>query len=297
MGVLKQWLSNNPNSVNAKVVQAAVLLQARQQDQAQKILLDLFERQPDSADVLIAVLEYYKRIGKLEEYIAKLEAERTKHPENRMAVEQLVQIYAQQNRIPEATRVLDATRKAVGEDSDLLYYVGALYARINQRETQEKILLQIVQKDPAYAPASNDLGYTWADRGENLVRAEELIRNAVKSEPDNQSYLDSLGWVLYKRGKFEEARKFLNEAIAPASLPDPVVLDHLGDVLYRLGNRDQAIKQWKRSEQRLKETVSDRDDLKQLKLQLQQKLKQAEANQPVTVAPTVEASNLSPPLK
>ncbi len=297
MPVLKQWLTNNPNSVNAKVVQAAVLLQARQQDQAEKILLDLFERQPDSADVLIAVLEYYKRVGKIDDYIAKLEAERSNHPENRTAIEQLVQIYAQQKHMPEATRVLDAARGAVGEDNDLLYYVGALYARIGQRATQEKILLEIVQKDPAYAPASNDLGYTWADRGENLVRAEELIRNAVKSEPDNQSYLDSLGWVLYKRGKFDEARKFLDEAIAPATLPDPVVLDHLGDVLYRLGHRDEAIKNWKRSQQRLKQTVSERDDLKQLQLQLQQKLKQAEANQPVTVAPTVEASIASPPRK
>jgi len=188
--------------------------------------------------------------------------------------------------------VLDATRTAVAGDSDLMYYVGALYARIEQKDAQEKILQEIVQRDPAYAPASNDLGYTWADRGENLVRAEELIRNAVKAEPDNQSYLDSLGWVLYKRGKFQEARKHLDEAIAPASLPDPVVLDHLGDVLYRLGQRDQAIKQWKRSEQRLGQTISEREDLKQLKLQLQQKLKQAESNQPVTVAPTVEAVNI-----
>jgi Tfp pilus assembly protein PilF len=296
MPVLKQWLANNPNSANARVVQAAVLLQARQQDAAQKILLDLFEHEPDNSDVLNAVAAFYQRIGRTDEFVAKLEAERTRHPENRMAIEQLVAIYSQQKRLPEATRVLDSAKSAVAGDPDLMYYVGALYGRIGQRQTQEQILQEIVDKNPTYAPASNDLGYTWADRGENMSRAENLIRVAVKAEPDNQSYLDSLGWVLYKRGKFEEARQYLDQAIAPASYPDPVVLDHLGDALYRLGRHDDAVKQWKRSQQRLTQMEnSERDDLKQLRLQLQQKIRQADSGQPVNVAPIVEtASNPQP---
>jgi predicted Zn-dependent protease len=286
MPVLKKWVSNNPNSVNAKVVQAAVLLQARQVDRAQQVLLDLFERNPDNGDVLRALADFYKRIGKMDEFKTKLEAERTKHPENRIAMEQLVALYAQQKQTADAIRVLDAARKAVAGDPDLLYYVGGLYGQVEEKKTQEQILQEIVQKTPTFAPASNDLGYTWADRGENLNRAEELVRVALKEEPDNQSYLDSLGWVLYKRAKFDEARKYLDQAIAPASFPDPVVLDHLGDVMYRLGDKPEAIKQWKRSQERLNQTDSEREDLKQLRLQLQQKLRQADANQTVTVAPT-----------
>ncbi len=286
MPVLRKWLSNNPNSVNAKVVQAAVLLQARQADRAQEILVDLFEREPDNGDVLRALADFYKRVGKMDEFITKLEAERTKHPENRIAVEQLVSLYGQQKRTADAVRVLDAARKVVAGDPDLMYYVGGLYGQVDEKKTQEQILQEIVQKTPTFAPASNDLGYTWADRGENLNRAEELVRVALKEEPDNQSYLDSLGWVLYKRAKFDEARKYLDLAIAPATFPDPVVLDHLGDALYRLGDKKEAIKQWKRSQERLNQTDSEREDLKQLRLVLQQKIKQADANQAVTVAPT-----------
>jgi tetratricopeptide (TPR) repeat protein len=288
MAVLQKWLASNPNSVNAKLLQSAVLLQTRHPDEAERILLDLVARDPDNTAVLNAMNAFYVKIGKVEEFIAKLEAERTAHPENRIAIEELVLIYSGQKRLPEAIRVLDAARAAVARDPDLLYYVGSLYTRVGEKKTTEQILSQVVALDPTHAPASNDLGYTWADRGENLPRAEELIRIALKAEPDNQSYLDSLGWALYKRGRFDEARKYLDDAIAPASFPDPIVLDHMGDTLYRLGRRDEAIRHWKRSQERLGQSDGDRDELKQLRLQLQEKLKQAEAGQSVNVAPVAE---------
>ncbi len=289
--VLRKWLSNTPNSIDAHIVQATVLLQARQTDAAKKILLDLFDRHSDNSEVLQVVSAFYQRIGHVDEFIAMLEAERAKHPENRVAIEQLVTLYSLEKRTADAIRVLDATRAAVAGDPDLLYYVGSLYALIDQKQTQEQILEEIVKQSPNYAPANNDLGYAWADRGENLNRAEELVRAAVKQEPDNESFLDSLGWVLYKRGKFAEAKQFLDQAVAPASYPDPVVLDHLGDVLYRLGKKDEALRQWKRSQERLNQiTNTRRDDLAQLRLQLQQKIRQADANQAVTVAPIVAPS-------
>jgi tetratricopeptide (TPR) repeat protein len=112
----------------------------------------------------------------------------------------------------------------------------------------------------------------------------------VQKEPDNQSYLDSLGWVLYKRGRFAEARSALESAIGNASLPDPIVLDHLGDALYRLEKRPEATAQWKRSQDRLGKSGAgdDRDEIKQLRLQLQQKIKQAESGQPVSVSPVAD---------
>ncbi|HSV13717.1 MAG TPA: tetratricopeptide repeat protein, partial [Tepidisphaeraceae bacterium] len=106
----------------------------------------------------------------------------------------------------------------------------------------------------------------------------------------NESFLDSLGWVLYKRGKFTEARKYLEQAVGPAAFPDPVVLDHLADTLYRLSQNADATKLWQRSLKGIGEGEPDRDDLKQLRIQLIQKIKDAEANKPVEVAPTVEGT-------
>lgn len=297
--VLNAWLANDPSSTNAKLLLATVRTQAGQADVAERILLDLFEREPDNGDVLASLNALYGETGRIEQWIGKLEAQRTAHPENRTVVEQLVLLYAAQKRLPEATRTLDGVRPAVARDPDLLYYLASLYTRIGEKQASEQVLEQVVALDPEHAPACNDLGYAWAEEGRNLARAEALVRTAVHKEPDNQSYLDSLGWVLYKRGQYREARAALEEAIGAAALPDPVVLDHLGDTLYRLDLRGDATAQWKRSQERLGRAAApaaagaggndapppEAGETGRLRLQLQQKIRQAESGQPVTVAP------------
>jgi tetratricopeptide (TPR) repeat protein len=267
------------------------MFQAGRNEAAESELLALFRDDPDDPTVLSALHRYYAESRRLEEFISKLEEVRKKHPENREAVEQLVMIYHEQKRLPEALRVLDSAREAAGDDPELLYYLAHVYGRIDQKQVQEQMLARVVEIDPSHPGASNDLGYGWADEGKNLARAEELIRVAVGAEPDNQSYLDSLGWVLYKRGKFAEALVYFERAIGPAARPDPVVLDHMGDVLYQLSRGPDAVKQWKRAEGRLKdmgELARRRDDLKTLGLKLKQKLEQVQGGKPVEVAPVVE---------
>ncbi len=286
--VLQTWLSADPNSENARLLQATVYMQAGKPDAAEQVLLGLQREDPDNMQTLMALQGLYSQTGKLDQFVASLEDRLVKHPENRAVVEMLVRIYSGQKRLTEASRVLDAARGAVGQDTDLLYYIASLYTRIDQKKTTEEILRQVVKLDPKHSAASNDLGYSWADQGEHLDQAERLIRVAVEAEPDNQAFLDSLGWVLYKRGEFDQAHHYLKQAIGEAARPDPVVLDHLADSLYRLDRRDEAVKTWQRSLDRLAGGDDDREDVKQLRLQLMAKLKQAGANQPVTVAPTAE---------
>jgi tetratricopeptide (TPR) repeat protein len=291
--VLRAWLAADPESVKARIIEASIYLQGKQTALAEQSLLKMFERHSDDNELLLALRNLHGVTGKVERYIDLLEAERVRRPDNRAAVAMLVELYAEQKRTGEATRVLDDAQAAVAKDPDLLYYVAHLYTRIGQDGVTEETLAKVVKLDPNHAAASNDLGYSWADKGKNLDRAEQLIRTAVHAEPDNQSFLDSLGWVLYKRSKFAEAAEQLEAAIAPATLPDPVVLDHLGDTLYRLGRAGDAKGQWQRSQQRLAqlqaEGIADSPDRRQLRLELQKKLKQAEDGQPVSVAPVVEA--------
>ena len=121
--------------------------------------------------------------------------------------------------------------------------------RIDQKQKSEQVLAEVLRVDPTHAAACNDLGFSWAEQGMNLDEAEILVRRAVESEPQNASFLDSMGWVLYKLGRFQEAKGFLDRAVdgaLPASEVDPVVLDHRGDVQYRLGDRLAAGTDWTR---------------------------------------------------
>jgi tetratricopeptide (TPR) repeat protein len=207
--VMKAWIAADPDNLSARLKEASIYLAGGQTATGEKLLLRLFEHNADNPELLAMMRRTFAAAGKTNQLIDLLEQERTRRPDNRAAVAVLVDLYADQNRTGEAARVLDAARDAAVRDPDVLYYIAGLYSRIGQDDVTEQTLAEVVQIDPQHAAASNDLGYGYADKGKNLDRAEQLIRVAVQAEPDNQSYLDSLGWVLYKRSKFDEARQQL----------------------------------------------------------------------------------------
>lgn len=118
---------------------------------------------------------------------------------------------------------------------------------INGNLTEAKEWLeQVLDEFPEDTSAQNDLGYLWADEGINLDRALEMIQNAVAAEPDNPAYRDSLGWVLYRLERYEEALIEMQKA-ADTEEPDGVILDHLGDVYLGLGNLEKARESWQQA--------------------------------------------------
>jgi Tfp pilus assembly protein PilF len=92
---------------------------------------------------------------------------------------------------------------------------------------------------------NNDVAYAWIDRGVRMQEAERMIRYAVSTQPTQTAYLDTYGWLLYKKGQFAEAKKWMLRAVGAVSEADPVILDHLGDCFWRLGERSNAIEYWK----------------------------------------------------
>jgi tetratricopeptide (TPR) repeat protein len=104
--------------------------------------------------------------------------------------------------------------------------------------------------------ALNNLGYNLADQGRKLAEAEEMVRRAVELDRDERAragiaqaesaaYLDSLGWVLFRKGNLAEAREYLAKAADLSDgAADPTVWDHLGDVCFRLGEKAKAKEAW-----------------------------------------------------
>jgi tetratricopeptide (TPR) repeat protein len=143
------------------------------------------------------------------------------------------------------------------------YTLSNVYAAAKQYGKSEEQLRLILQEFPDDATANNDLGYLMADQNRNLEEAERLIRNAVAldeaekknnqrmgadDDKPNAAYIDSLGWVLFRRGKLKEARQEMERAVGlPEGAGDPVVWDHLGDVYFRLGETAQARTSWQKA--------------------------------------------------
>lgn len=173
------------------------------------------------------------------------------------------------------------------------YYRQAQIAanRMDDAQRAEKLLLKTLEADPEHAPASNDLGYTWAEQGRNLARAERLIRQAVRVNPRHGSYIDSLGWVLYKRGRFDEAAAHLQRAVRMIGGQHPVVQDHLADALWRLGRTDAAVETWRQARDVIVEAGDDADtQMKQLLPLIRGKLKAVERGDRPEVAPIAEGA-------
>lgn len=132
-------------------------------------------------------------------------------------------------------------------DHRFYYQVGSMLERAGRFDDAVAALEQSLNLKPDFDESLNHLGYMWAERGENLQLAHDMIQQAVKAEPENPAYLDSLGWVLFQLKRPAEAQPWLEKAVQLLPEPDATVLDHLGDVLAALGKWDTAREAWRKS--------------------------------------------------
>lgn len=153
--------------------------------------------------------------------------------------------------------------KNPGDVLEARYTLSEIYSLAKKYPQAEEQLQQVLKEHPDEARAHNDLGYQWADQGKNLEEAEKLIREALDldrkqrkagahveadADHDNAAYLDSLGWVLFRRGQAAEARVEMEKACRlPDGADDPVVWDHVGDVYHKLGETARARSAWQKA--------------------------------------------------
>ena len=131
----------------------------------------------------------------------------------------------------------------------------------------EEWLEQVLDEYPDDISAKNDLGYLWADQNKNLERALEMIQDAVAAEPENAAYRDSLGWVFFRLGRYDEAVVELKKA-AEVDEPDGVILEHLGDACQAAGQHELARETWQRALEHF-EKHNETDKAKRVKEKLE----------------------------
>ncbi|HRQ61932.1 MAG TPA: tetratricopeptide repeat protein, partial [Alphaproteobacteria bacterium] len=152
----------------------------------------------------------------------------------------------------------------VPDDHENLYYVrGMAHERAGDWDKAEADLKTALERMPEDPYVLNYLGYAWADKGQHLTKALDMIRRAVAAKPSDGYITDSLGWVYYRMGEYQRALPYLERAVALLPL-DPVINDHLGDVYWKLGRRIEARFQWIRAR--------ENDEDQTLTAQLEQKL-------------------------
>ena len=127
------------------------------------------------------------------------------------------------------------------------FQVGATCERKGDYAGAEQYFQKSLQVAPDFAETLNYLGYMWAEHGLKLDKARELIEKAVKAEPKNAAFLDSMAWVLFKSNQPAEALPYALKSAELSEQPDATICDHLGDIYAALKQPEKAREFWRKS--------------------------------------------------
>jgi tetratricopeptide (TPR) repeat protein len=161
----------------------------------------------------------------------------------------IAQVYERGRRYKEAEQAAHAAEAMPGQprDNEGVYFaLGAIYEREKFFDRAEEQFKKVLAINPTNAPALNYYGYMLGDLGQRLDEAESFVQRALKEEPYNAAYLDSLGWIYYKQNRLADAETFLRKAVERDS-HDPTIHSHLGDVYSKLGRTELAAAEWEKS--------------------------------------------------
>ena len=281
---------SDTGGAGAKVQLAILLWELKRFDQAEKILSDLHKQYPDSDRVTymaglgrekvkafesaiatynkidsaspfyrhaqLRVIGIYRSLGKQEkslEIINSHIANKRVDPEEFYSLG--ASIYSDQGKPDNAISLL---QQGIDENPDsvgLIFLLAVYYEKSDKKEDCVATLRLVIEKDPRHSSALNYLGYLFAEQGKNLDEAEDLITKALQIKPRDGFYLDSLGWVYYKRKNYRKALEILLQA--ESVLPtEGVILEHLGDVYKQIRQPQKALDYYRRA---VKGRLDDRD--------------------------------------
>jgi tetratricopeptide (TPR) repeat protein len=161
----------------------------------------------------------------------------------------IAQVYERGRKYKEAEASARAAEVLPGQprDNEMVWFLlGAIYERQKLYDKAEEQFKKVLSVNPKNAPVLNYYGYMLGDLGIRLDEAEDLVQRALKEEPYNGGYLDSLGWIYYKQNKPADAEATLRKALGREG-HDPTIHSHLGDVYAKLGWPDLAASEWEKS--------------------------------------------------
>jgi tetratricopeptide (TPR) repeat protein len=184
--------------------------------------------------------------GRLDEVRNEMQSLRRNNPEN--AVDYYLiegQVLTDLAMYQEAYALYDEALKSNPQDEDLLYAQALVAEQLGHVDVAEQYMRQILEQDPDNVRTLNALGYTLADRTNRYDEARQYIEKAYAQKPDDPAIIDSMGWLQYRLGNLEAARRYLQQAYDMTG--DGEIGAHLGEVMWMQGDKADARRVWQES--------------------------------------------------
>ncbi|MDM8167392.1 MAG: tetratricopeptide repeat protein [Roseovarius sp.] len=194
--------------------------------------------------------EALRRADRTDAAVEVLEQLSESHPELPAVHVSAGDLYRQLERFGDAAAAYERALDRYSDDAEeqwFVHYARAIcYERLGEWEKAESDFRRALELNPEQPQVLNYLGYSLVEKQIKLDEALGMIERAVAKQPNSGYIVDSLGWVLYRLGRYDEAVDHMERA-AELMPVDPVVNDHLGDVLWAVGRKNEAEFQWKRA--------------------------------------------------
>jgi tetratricopeptide (TPR) repeat protein len=183
------------------------------------------------------------RLGQFSAYFNQLRSRYPDRSERLYGIE--ADLLSRSGDIDQAVAVLTRGLDELPQSASMRYTRAMLGEQQDNLALLESDLRAIIAQDPDNATALNALGYTLADRTQRYDEARTLISRALTLQPQEPAILDSMGWVLYRQGDYQESIRYLR--LAYERFPDPEVAAHLGEVLWASGDTKAAMAIWEQA--------------------------------------------------
>ena len=245
--IYKDMVKADPKKGNPQLLHAYRI--SKQFDKAISLGKQQYEKDPGDVDIAIAYARTLADAGRPKEGAEVLSKMLQSNPDNIEIYVNLSQVYLQDKRYSDAEKIL---RRAEGKSSDseiterLKIQQATVYDKQKDFDRAESVLKEILKVNPQNAVALNYIGYLLADRGVRLDEALRYVKEALAIDPENGAYLDSLGWAFFKMNDLTNAEKNLLKADELVK-DDPTIVEHLGDLYFKTGDLQKAQEFWEKS--------------------------------------------------
>lgn len=240
----------NPANSDAVLLSAALLEDMDQFDLATDVYDTIAPDHPAYIQAEIGRSQALRDAGRDDAAVEALNQLARRYPDARIVHYRLGDLLRGLDRHDEATpaydRAIELTPQPGQQDWPLFFSRGITLERTDRWSEAEADFRRALELEPGQPQVLNYLGYSLVEMGEKLDEALDMIERAVAARPDDGYITDSLGWVLYRLGRYDEAIVHMERAVELEPV-DPIINDHLGDVLWAVGRKIEARFQWHRA--------------------------------------------------
>lgn len=254
VSVFKKILKRPQQNADLAMLCAQYCVTKNMETEAIPALKQVLKLDPENKPARLQLLSYAIRDKKLDEVIDIAQPALEFNPDALEFYYYLGVAYYQKDNPDKALEIFSRGVKQVNDKSDknivsdFYSIMGDIYhSKDKKAEAYAAYDSSLVYK-PENINTLNNYAYFLSVDRQMLDKAEEMSYRTVKAEPENDTYLDTYAWILFEKGKYTEARIYIEQALRNGGDKSHVILEHAGDIYYQTGNKEKALEYWKRAE-------------------------------------------------